>query len=198
MRTKSSVVTRYALIAAIVFMGFAIDTLLKNVFFFPIAVVSLIAVLAISILRTTKEAFITGLIFGVLSLVRAFVFPSVVQSFWVSFMNPLIAIVPRLFIGPVARWVYKCLSKYFKKTVFSASIASALGAVTNTLGVCLMMLLMKTVFTPDFALWELIIDLFTVNCIIEVAVCALVVPMLCMGLERSEYFNDTGKTAGGR
>lgn len=188
MNTKSSTVTKYALISAIVFMGFAIDTLLKSVFVFQIAVVSLIAVLAISILTTRKEAIVAGLALGIFSLIRAFVMPSVVQSFWVSFMNPLIAVLPRVFIGLVARESYRALSKVFKKRVISASVASALGVATNTLGVCLVMLVMKTIFTPDFALWDFIVTFFTVNCLVEIAVCAVVVPMLCVGLSKSEYF----------
>ncbi len=189
--SKSSQITRLAVISAIVFLGFAIDTLLKNVFAFQIAVVSLIAVLTVVVLCPLKEGFVAGVALGVFSMIRAFVMPSVataltMENFWISFTNPLIAILPRAFIGITAKFTFIWL----KKSGFNIAVcvASIVGVATNTLLVCLVMLIMKSIFVPDFALWEFIVGFFTVNCIIELLVCAVVVPILVGGLSKSAYF----------
>lgn len=62
---------------------------------------------------------LVGLIFGVYSFLNA-TNP--------IFANPLIAILPRIFIGVVAYYSYKYLWK-------SSAIAAALGTLTNTIGV---------------------------------------------------------------
>lgn len=191
--TKSSQITRYAVIAAIVFLGFAIDTLLRNVFAFQIAVVSLIAVFTVAILCPLKEGFFAGIAFGVFSMIRAIVMPSAAAAltmvdFWVSFQNPIIAVLPRAFIGITARYAFKWVYKLSSKFTLSAAVGGAVGTLTNTLGVCVCMLVMKAVFVPNFGLFDFILTFFTVNCIIEIAVCAVVVPALCSGLKRSAYF----------
>jgi uncharacterized membrane protein len=193
MQNKSSQITRYAVIAAIVFLGFAIDTLLRNVFAFQIAVVSLIAVLTVAVLRPLKEGVCAGLSLGVFSMLRAFVMPSIgtaltMESFWISFTNPLIAVLPRALIGLTSKYTFTASKRLFKKFVPACVVASIVGVCTNTLCVCIVMLVMKSIFVPGFALWDFIITYFTVNCILELIVCAVVVPLLCSGLSRSTYF----------
>ena len=194
--SKSSQITRLAVISAIVFLGFAIDTLLRNVFAFQIAVVSLIAVLTVVVLCPLKEGIVAGVALGVFSMIRAFVMPSVataltMENFWISFTNPLIAILTRALIGITAKFTFKWL----KKSGFNIAVcvASLVGVATNTLLVCLVMLIMKSIFVPDFALWEFIVGFFTVNCIVEVVVCAVVVPILASGLSKSVYFKTEEK-----
>lgn len=63
-----------------------------------------------------------GLIFGIFSFVQASAF----------FSDPLVAIVPRMFIGVVAYLAYR---PFRERPVVGASLAAILGTLTNTLGV---------------------------------------------------------------
>ena len=191
--TKSSQITRLAVISAIVFLGFAIDTLLKNVFAFQIAVVSLIAVLTIVVLCPLKEGIVAGVALGVFSMIRAFIMPSVataltMENFWISFTNPLIAILPRALIAVTAKFTFISIKKLSGNFILSSALSSAVGTLTNTVLVCIVMLIMKAIFVPSFALWDFIVTFFTINCIVEVIVCTVVVPMLAGGLSKSNYF----------
>ena len=191
--TKSSQITRMAVISAIVFLGFAIDTLLRNAFAFQIAVVSLIAVLTVVVICPLKEGLVAGIALGVFSMLRAFVMPSAgaaltMENFWISFTNPLIAVLPRALIGLTAKFTFIKVKKWTNNHTLSVAASSFVGVATNTGCVCIVMLVMKTIFVPNFALWDFIVTFFTINCIIEIAVCTVVVPMLVKGLSRSNYF----------
>lgn len=71
-----------------------------------------------------------GLIFGVFSIYQNIVNPNIVSF---AFYNPLVSVLPRIFIGIVPFYVYKFFSK-FNKTA-GVAIAAASGALTNTIGV---------------------------------------------------------------
>jgi uncharacterized membrane protein len=68
-----------------------------------------------------------GLIFGVASLVRAAVAP--LSPADVIFTNPLISVLPRIFIGPAAWFVYKLLGKLEIPAII---LAGFFGSLTNT------------------------------------------------------------------
>lgn len=60
-------------------------------------------------------------------------------SVFLPYANPLIAVLPRVFIGVTAYWTYFGLSRLFSKakskyvrTALPAAIAGAVGTVTNT------------------------------------------------------------------
>ena len=69
-----------------------------------------------------------GLIFGLFSLVQAAVAPSGPGD--VVFTNPLISILPRLFIGPVAWLVWTGLKKL---PAFGLIVSGIAGSLTNTI-----------------------------------------------------------------
>jgi len=70
---------------------------------------------------------IVGLIFGIFSMIQAAVAPSGPTDVW--FTNPLLAVLPRLFIGPAAWLVYQPLKRLKAPGLF---IAGAVGSLTNT------------------------------------------------------------------
>ena len=74
-----------------------------------------------------------GLIFGVFSMIQAAVAPNGPVD--TIFTNPLISILPRLFIGPVAWLVWKGLKRWPVIGLIGAGIA---GSLTNTVLVLLM------------------------------------------------------------
>lgn len=90
------------------------------------------------ILEGPKVGALTGLIFGLHSLLRA-------NN--VLFADPLIAIVPRVLIGVVAWWVYRMTK--------SDALAAAFGTITNTLGV--MGFAVVRGYIPASAAWAVVL-----------------------------------------
>lgn len=70
---------------------------------------------------------VIGLIFGVFSMIQAAVAPNFPTDVW--FTNPLLSILPRLFIGPVAWLVWSALKRWQVTGLIAAGLA---GSVTNT------------------------------------------------------------------
>ena len=69
-----------------------------------------------------------GLIFGLFSLIQAAVAPNTPGD--VIFTNPLISILPRLFIGPVAWLIWNALKRWMIPGLIAAGV---LGSLTNTI-----------------------------------------------------------------
>jgi uncharacterized membrane protein len=70
---------------------------------------------------------VVGLIFGVFSMIRAATAPN--GPLDPAFTNPLISVLPRLFIGPVAWLVWSALKRWTPIGLIAAGIA---GSITNT------------------------------------------------------------------
>lgn len=68
-----------------------------------------------------------GLIFGLFSMLQAAIAPTSPSDVW--FTNPLLAVLPRLFIGPVAWVLWNSLKKWPLVGMIAAGI---MGSVTNT------------------------------------------------------------------
>lgn len=73
-----------------------------------------------------------GLMFGLFSMYQNFTAP-VLTSF--IFWNPIIALIPRIFIGIAAFYVYKLLRKKLKNQKLSIAIASIVASLVNTIGI---------------------------------------------------------------
>ena len=70
---------------------------------------------------------VIGLVFGIFSLIQAAVAPTGPTDVW--FTNPLLSILPRLFIGPIAWLIYSALKKWQVGALIAAGIG---GSLTNT------------------------------------------------------------------
>lgn len=68
-----------------------------------------------------------GLIFGAFSMLQAAIAPTGPADVW--FTNPLISVVPRLFIGPAAWLVWRALQRW---PWLALVTAGATGSLTNT------------------------------------------------------------------
>lgn len=80
-----------------------------------------------AILEGPIVGLLIGLIFGVSTLIRAAVAP--IGALDPAFTNPLISVLPRLFIGPVACLVWTALKRWKAIGVIGAALA---GSLTNT------------------------------------------------------------------
>ena len=80
-----------------------------------------------------------GLIFGGFSMFQAYVMPT--SPVQVVFMDPVVAVLPRLLIALVSYYSYRGVKRAFgsdnrkKGMVFGTMVAAALGTLTNTGGV---------------------------------------------------------------
>lgn len=75
---------------------------------------------------------IVGGIWGVITFVRAFIWPTSPLA-TIVFVNPLIAILPRIMIGIVAGGIFGIALKRYKKPYRVLPVAAILGACCNTL-----------------------------------------------------------------
>jgi len=69
-----------------------------------------------------------GLIFGLFSMLQAAIAPTGPTDVW--FTNPVLSVLPRLFIGPVAWLIYTALKRWQVPAILLAAIA---GSATNTI-----------------------------------------------------------------
>jgi uncharacterized membrane protein len=106
---------------------------------------------------------VIGLIFGVFSLIQSAIGPQGPADVW--FVNPLVSILPRLFIGPVAWLVYIAVRKF--KEVPSYVAAGIAGSLTNTVLVLGVLGLYK--FLP----WNVIGAIAAANGLPEAAIAAI-------------------------
>lgn len=80
-----------------------------------------------AVLEGPVVGLIVGLIFGVFSMIRAAVAPN--GPLDPAFTNPLISVLPRLFIGPIAWLAWKALKRWTPVGLIAAGVA---GSITNT------------------------------------------------------------------
>lgn len=107
---------------------------------------------------------IIGLIFGLFSLLQAAIAPTGVVD--PSFTNPLVSVLPRLFIGVVAWLVWNSLKRWPAAALIAAGIA---GALTNTF------LVLGMIGLLHLYPWAVILPLIVVNGLPEAALCAILV-----------------------
>ena len=104
-----------------------------------------------------------GLIFGLFSMLLAAIAPTGPTDVW--FTNPLLSILPRLFIGPLAWLVWKAMQKWKVPALILAGIT---GSLTNTILVLGMIGLLK--FLP----WAALPAIAVLNGLPEAAVSAII------------------------
>ncbi len=98
----------------------------------PIAATILhIPVVIVAIVEGPFVGGILGFIFGVVSMLNAVLRPT---PFSFLFLNPIVAILPRILIGLIAGYLYKLL-KHTKMGKLSITISAAIGSLVNTVGV---------------------------------------------------------------
>jgi uncharacterized membrane protein len=85
-----------------------------------------------AILEGPVVGMLIGLIFGIFSMIQAVTAPTI-MSF--AFINPLVAVLPRILIALASYYLYNIISKVIKKDKVAIPIAAALGSMTNTVGV---------------------------------------------------------------
>jgi uncharacterized membrane protein len=105
-----------------------------------------------------------GLIFGIFSMIQAAVAPSSPADVW--FTNPVLAVLPRLFIGPVAFYVWKLLERI---PVVGLIVAGVAGSLTNTI------LVLGVIGLMGLLPWAVLGGIVITNGLLEAGVSAFIV-----------------------
>lgn len=117
-----------------------------------------------AVLEGPVVGLIIGLFFGIFSLIQAAVAPTGATDVW--FTNPLLSVLPRLFIGPLAWLLYRSLKRWQIPALIAAGIG---GSLTNTV------LVLGMIWVLDYLPWESLPALVLVNGLPEAAVSAILV-----------------------
>ena len=104
-----------------------------------------------------------GLIFGIFSMIQAALAPTGPTDVW--FTNPLLSILPRLFIGPGAWLVYSALKRWLIPSLFAAG---AVGSLVNTV------LVLGMIGILGFVPWPLLGGIAVANGIPEMIASSLI------------------------
>jgi uncharacterized membrane protein len=106
----------------------------------PVAITVMhVPVIVGAILEGPVVGFVIGLLFGIFSLIQTAIMPGTEAAF----LNPLISILPRLFIGPVAWLAYCAISgrtasaspetpRRPVREIIAIAVSAFAGTVTNT------------------------------------------------------------------
>lgn len=121
--------TQLALLAAIIFVMASIPNLGFIKLPWVSATIVHIPVIIGAILLGPAAGLFLSAEFGILSLWQAYANP---QLYDIVFQNPLISVLPRLFIGLVAAYCFKGLIKIIKNNTLSALITGVIGSLTNS------------------------------------------------------------------
>lgn len=98
-----------------------------------IAVVMFLPTILTGIIKGPKAGWLMGTAMGIVIMIRAMTMPMSVLD--PLFINPLVSVVPRMFIGVVAYWVYALIVRDSKNTgriAAAGAVAGAMGMITNT------------------------------------------------------------------
>lgn len=109
--------------------------------FASLAILIFIPTIITSIIHGPLAGGIMGFLAGASTLLRAMVAPAgILDPF---FINPLISILPRIFVGIIPYYVYTFLKKISNSESISSFLSGAMGAITNTALVMFMLYILK-------------------------------------------------------
>ena len=141
-KSKAKKIAFYGVMTALMFTFLLIETYLFSAFFgnFTPAILTLPLAVALSLFNGKRGMWVGGLIFGSCSFFLAVCISNPI------FLNPLISILPRIFIGLVAFFVYFLANKIFSnskseflKEILPCSLAGIFGILTNSVCTIFMM-----------------------------------------------------------
>lgn len=149
MRTEEKMKNLFKSPRALAFLGLmlaiTIIMSLTPLGFIPLGVISAtithIPTIITGIVLGPVAGLIMGTSFGIVSLINAITRPVTILD--PLFMNPLVSVLPRMFIGVVSYYIYSVILKLIKKPTLKNSVGAFIGgmagSLTNTVLVFLML-----------------------------------------------------------
>ena len=133
-KDKAHFVAFVGVMSALIFVLFMLEGALQSGLGMTALIFTLPLSISLSIYDGWKQSFLGGTILGVVSCVFCLVF----SSAFILYANPMISVLPRIFIGVTAYWTYRGLTALFKnlKNVFVKDtlplcVAGAVGSFTD-------------------------------------------------------------------
>ncbi|MCE5187858.1 MAG: ECF transporter S component [Eubacteriales bacterium] len=124
---------------------------------------------------------VLGLVWGITCVLRALTNP-----LWAPFINPLISVVPRVFVGAVGGLVAQGLRKLKVRSGLVAGISAAAATLTNTVLVLSALKLFSTVLTGMPLFGTIYATLIGLNGSIELIAAILLVPVIVAAIKPHE------------
>lgn len=146
-----------------------------------------ITVILAAVLFGQSTGLIVGTIWGMLSMLRAFLQPT---PFNIVFLNPLISVLPRLIVGWTSAVIFKLIKDRFPKRL-SYAITAGIGSLTNT------MLVLGSIYLfasemyanalgiSESALLGALGTIVVTNGVIEVVASVIILPLIAISVERA-------------
>lgn len=182
--SKTKRIAFYGILSALMFVFLLIETYLFTAFFgnFTPAILTLPFAVALSLFNGKRGMWIGGTIFGCASFFLAVCIGNPI------FLNPLVSILPRVFIGVVAYGVYSLVSLICKKsknsflqTKIPLSFAGAFGILTNSVCTIFMMWVFNSA-----TIAMVFSTIISINFLAEILGAVILVPIYAQVLKRIE------------
>lgn len=122
-----------------------------------------------------------GLIFGLFSMLQAAIAPTSPADVW--FTNPLLAVLPRLFIGPVAWLIWKALKRI---PVVGLIASGIIGSLTNTV------LVLGTIGLMGYLPWAVLGGIVVTNGLPEAGISAVITLLVVGALQQLKIGKKSG------
>ena len=193
--SKTQLIAINALLCALILLFVLVPIQLGP---FSLAVIPIIAVLISAQTLGLLNGMLTGLFFGLVSLINQFVHPGIFANMLIQ--NPLVTFLPRIMIGVTVFFVFKLfnylqnklkLEKKATLTMFDIVkyvVASIVGVCTNTIGFLGILYAFYhgtelnggAILDGPF-IWAIVLS----NSLIELGVCAVVTPALVFAVDKT-------------
>lgn len=185
---KAHFVAFIGVMFALIFVLFLLEGTLLSGVGMTACILSLPVAIALSVYDDWKKSFIGGTLLGACSCLFCLIFASA----FLFYANPLISVLPRMFIGITAYWTYRGLLKLFKsvknkyvREMLPASIAGIVGSITNTV----LYLLAVNIWTGNGAdaLTQILKVAVSIYFPIELVACFILVPIYVTVLRKVSH-----------
>ncbi|MFA9397246.1 MAG: ECF transporter S component [Clostridiaceae bacterium] len=139
-----------------------------------------------AILEGPLVGIMVGLIFGIFSMIRAITAPNLLSFI---FINPLVAVLPRVLIGLTTYYTYKLLK--IKSEKLRIICAAIIGSLTNTIGVLGLIYLLylekyaKVYGISQSAARKGILTVALINGLPEAIICSAFTLVIVLAIRRS-------------
>lgn len=190
MNSRSKTITTLAVLAALIFVAMTLDRTLTFFLAVSAAFLTLTVTFTFALMKPSLcSAAASGLIFGISSCITAIFFGKE------TFINPLISILPRAFIGLVALGVYRLMGLATRKMperageALSLGAAAAMGALSNTV----LTLSAMYLFGSGNTLQQLFTVMVFVNALPEFIVSAFAVPIVVTSVRKGLHIRPTDR-----
>ncbi|MBP1041180.1 ECF transporter S component [Vagococcus sp. BWB3-3] len=146
-----------------------------------------ITVIVAAITLGTKDGMFIGLIWGVMTMIRAWTAPTTPLDTLI-FTNPIVSVLPRVLVGLVSGLVFTVLYKRTKQFYLPTIVAAALGTLTNTVLVLGLMGLLYTgpvaeaYGTTSSGLFSVLLVVVGTNGIPEIIAAVIITPLIVRAL----------------